>query len=94
MSIPSQLYVYIVSEEEHDDQAVIIEEGGYSNWAYIVLEGQVKVKKNTDKGLATIHTVKEGGIFGRDKPAEMHFRPTHDVRGCRRPGCRRFARFK
>jgi len=64
MSIPPEVYVYIVSEETYADKAAIVEEGGHGTWVYIVLEGQVKVKKKTPKGLATLYTLKEGEIFG------------------------------
>jgi len=64
MTIPTELYVYIVSEEDYADGTVIMGEGGHGNWAYIVLEGRVKQKKRTARGLVTISTLKKGGIFG------------------------------
>ena len=66
MNIPPDIYIYIVNEETYRDKAVIVEEGGHGNWVYIVLEGQVKVKKKTPKGQATIFTLKEGEIFGSE----------------------------
>lgn len=64
MTIDSEIYNYVVSEETHPDKSVIIKEGGHSNWVYLLLEGKVKVKKRTSKGMLTIDTLKEGDIFG------------------------------
>ncbi len=64
MTIDSEIYNYVVSEETHPDKSVIIKEGGHSNWVYLLLEGKVKVKKRTPKGFLTIDTLKEGDIFG------------------------------
>jgi len=64
MEIDSRLFRYIVNEESYSDKAVIIQEGSSGNWVYVVLEGKVKVKKKTPKGLLTITTLKEGTVFG------------------------------
>jgi CRP-like cAMP-binding protein len=64
MNIPPELYEIIVNEEYHEDKDVIIKEDAHGNWMYIILEGQVKVKKKTPSGLATIDTLKQGEIFG------------------------------
>ena len=64
MTVDSRLYKYIASQESFENKAAIIEEGGHGNWVYVVLEGQVKVKKKTPKGLLTVATLKEGAIFG------------------------------
>jgi CRP-like cAMP-binding protein len=62
--ITPEIYVFIVNEETFPDKAVIFEEGGHGTWAYIILEGKVKVTKNTPKGKATIFTLGKGEIIG------------------------------
>ena len=64
MKIPPELDAIIASEEEYADKDVIIKEDASGNWMYIILEGQVKVKKKTSSGLATINTFKQGEVFG------------------------------
>lgn len=64
MAINQLVYGYVANEENYPDKAVIIAEGAKGDWVYVVLEGQVKVKKTTPKGMVTIDTLKEGAIFG------------------------------
>jgi CRP/FNR family cyclic AMP-dependent transcriptional regulator len=64
MSIDPVIYEYMSSEVECPANQVIIEEGSKGDWVYVVLEGQVKVKKRTPKGMVVIDTLKEGDIFG------------------------------
>lgn len=64
MPVDQIIYGYVASEESYDDKAVVIEEGSKGKWLYVVLEGQVKVKKRTRKGPVTIETLKEGAIIG------------------------------
>lgn len=64
MAIDSLVYSYVVNEENYPDKAVIIEENTKGDWVYLVIEGQVKVKKNTPKGMITVDTLREGAIFG------------------------------
>ena len=64
MTIDNRIYNYVVNEEVHQDRSVIIQEGGHGNWAYLVLEGTVKLKKKTPKGLVTTETLGPGDIFG------------------------------
>lgn len=64
MSIVKLVFSYIASEETHQDKTVIIKEGSKGNWVYIILEGQVKVKKDSPKGMVTLYTLKKGDIFG------------------------------
>lgn len=64
MPIDPVVYEYIASEVECPANEVIIEEGSKGDWVYVVLEGQVKVKKRTPKGLIVIDTLSEGDIFG------------------------------
>jgi CRP-like cAMP-binding protein len=64
MPIDPVVYEYIASEVECPANEVIIEEGSKGDWVYVVLEGRVKVKKRTPKGLIVIDTLSEGDIFG------------------------------
>ena len=64
MSVNSFVYGYMVSEETYEANDYIIKEGSKGDWVYVILEGQVKVKKMTSKGMVTIDTLKEGEIFG------------------------------
>jgi len=64
MAIDQLLYVYVLSEEDYPANAVIVREGSKGEWIYIVLEGKVKIKKNTPKGMVTIGTFREGDIIG------------------------------
>ncbi len=64
MSVDSVFDPYIVDVRTYPDGEAIIEEGSRGSWIHIVLEGSVKVKKRTAKGMVTIDTLKEGEIFG------------------------------
>lgn len=64
MSIEQFIYAYVAKEENYKDTDIIFKEGTSGNWIYIVLEGRVKVKKTTPKGLLVIDILKEGDIFG------------------------------
>ena len=57
-------YSYVATEERYRPDAVIIEEGSTGKWVYGILEGQVQVRKKTDKGDLLIATLKEGAVFG------------------------------
>ncbi len=61
----SELLTYVVNEEYFPNNAVIYQEGkDFGKWAYVILEGRVKIKKKTAKGLLTINTLKKGSIVG------------------------------
>ena len=64
MALESFIYGYIVKEELFPDQARIIEEGKYGDWVYVVMEGRVKTKKRTSKGMLTINTLGQGSVIG------------------------------
>jgi CRP-like cAMP-binding protein len=64
MTIDPEAYNYIVNEEHFPDKAVIIKEGGHSSWIYMILEGKVKVKKKTPKGMLNLMTLKKGDTVG------------------------------
>ncbi len=64
MSVAAFLYEYLENEESYGDNEYIIKEGNTGDWMYMIIEGQVKVKKMTSNGAVTIDTLKKGDIFG------------------------------
>ena len=64
MAIDNIIYAYIVKEEVVQPNYTIIEEGAQGDWLFVVLEGKVKVKKRTQKGVITLYTLGEGAIVG------------------------------
>jgi CRP-like cAMP-binding protein len=64
MILETFIYGYIVREEVFPDQSKILEEGKYGDWIYIVMEGRVKTKRRTRKGMLTINTLGEGSVLG------------------------------
>jgi CRP-like cAMP-binding protein len=55
---------YVVEVRSYKSGDVIIEEGSFGSWIYVIQEGSVKVKKTTAKRMVTIDTLKEGEVFG------------------------------
>lgn len=55
---------YVVEVRTYKEGDVIIEEGSFGSWVFVIQEGSVKVKKTTAKRLVTIDTLKEGEVFG------------------------------
>jgi len=64
MAIDSIIYGYVVKEDVVQPNVTIVKEGAKGDWVYVVLEGKVKVKKRTPKGLITLYTLGEGAIVG------------------------------
>jgi len=64
MTIDQLVYAYVAEEEEYPDKTVVIEEGKKGDWVYLVLKGQLRVKKKTAKGTVTVYILKEGDIVG------------------------------
>ncbi len=64
MTIDTMIYGYMVDEHSYSDKQAIIEENSLGDWVYVVLEGQVRVKKQTKKGTVTLATLDEGAVFG------------------------------
>lgn len=64
MAIDKRIYSYVVKEETYPDKAVIVEEGSRGEWVFVILEGQVKLKKKVSNSVLTLGTLKEAGIFG------------------------------
>ena len=64
MAIDERIYAYVVKEETYPDKAVIVKEGSRGEWVFVILKGQVKVRKKVSNGVVTLGTLKEAGIFG------------------------------
>ncbi|MFH1980602.1 MAG: cyclic nucleotide-binding domain-containing protein [Pseudomonadota bacterium] len=64
MALDPRIYSYVKTEESYPDKGVIVKEGAHGDWIYVVLEGRVKVRKKTEKGMLTVATLKEGAVFG------------------------------
>jgi CRP-like cAMP-binding protein len=64
MSTDTVFDPYISEVKKYAGGDVIIEEGSFGSWIYVILEGSVKVKKTTAKRMVTIDTLKEGEVFG------------------------------
>ena len=54
----------IFIDETHPEGDVIIQEGSKNDWVYIILEGHVKLKKQTSRSQVTLGTLKEGAFLG------------------------------
>jgi len=64
MTVDQLIYAYVANEETYPDKTVVIEEGSKGDWVYLVLEGQLRVKKSTAKGKVNVYILKEGDILG------------------------------
>jgi len=64
MPVHPTVHGYVASEEFYPNGSVIIEEGTVGDWVYVILEGSVKVRKKTPKGLVTVDKLKDGDVFG------------------------------
>ncbi|RLB81138.1 MAG: hypothetical protein DRH15_06965, partial [Deltaproteobacteria bacterium] len=64
MTIEKVILGYVTHEENYGDKTEIIQQGSKGDWAFVILEGEVKVKKKTPKGWLTVDTLRQGDIFG------------------------------
>jgi len=64
MADSEKILPYVLSEENFPDKAFIVKEDGSGDWIYVILDGRVKIKKNTSKGMLTIDTLTEGDFIG------------------------------
>ena len=67
--------LYIRDEETHPEGSIIFEEGGFSDWVYVILEGEVKVIKNTPRGQVTVAKLGEGDFIGELEFLDMGKEP-------------------
>lgn len=64
MGLDPSVFGYITKEEEYKDKAFIIKEGSHGSWIYLILQGKVKVKKTSSRGMVVLATLTEGEVFG------------------------------
>jgi CRP-like cAMP-binding protein len=64
MPIDSSIAEYILREEIFEPDSIILREGKRGDWVFIVLEGRLKIKKRTSKGMITVDTLRQGAIVG------------------------------
>ena len=57
-------YMYVVDEEEFFEGSEIVTEGNYGNWMYVILEGQVEISKQTEKGPVKVLRLSDGAYVG------------------------------
>lgn len=57
-------YMYVIDQEKFRDGEMIVREGGHGNWIWVVLEGIVKVTKETPNGSLSIAKLGEGCFIG------------------------------
>jgi CRP-like cAMP-binding protein len=57
-------YMYVIDEEEFHDGEKIVTEGGHGNWIWVILEGSVKMTRETSHGPMTIARLGEGCFVG------------------------------
>ncbi|MBW2367027.1 MAG: cyclic nucleotide-binding domain-containing protein [Deltaproteobacteria bacterium] len=57
-------YLHIAAEETYRAGEIIVEEGKYGNWLWVILEGIVDIIKQTPQGPMTILTISEGAFIG------------------------------
>ncbi|MFH1350889.1 MAG: DUF4388 domain-containing protein [Pseudomonadota bacterium] len=57
-------YSLIIREEAFRDGERIVTEGSYGNWVWVILEGMVKITRETSKGPSTIVQLGEGSFIG------------------------------
>jgi CRP-like cAMP-binding protein len=57
-------YLYILEEEEFYEGKTIVKEGTHGKWIWVLLEGTVKISKETQRGPLTILHLGEGCYIG------------------------------
>jgi CRP-like cAMP-binding protein len=67
--------LYIRDEETYSDGEVIFQQGTFGDWVYLIIEGEVKVVRNTPKGDVTVATLREGDFIGELEFLDMGKEP-------------------
>ncbi|MCF8050453.1 MAG: cyclic nucleotide-binding domain-containing protein [Desulfobacterales bacterium] len=57
-------YMYVVDEEEFSAGQEIVKENSHGNWIWVVVQGLVQVRKETDRGPLELIRVAEGCFIG------------------------------
>jgi len=61
---PAIDYLYILEEEEFYEGKTIVKEGSHGKWIWVLLEGTVKISKETQRGPLTLLHLGEGCYIG------------------------------
>lgn len=61
---PAIDYLYILEEEEFYEGKTIVKEGTHGKWIWVLLEGTVKISKQTQRGPLTVLHLGEGCYIG------------------------------
>jgi hypothetical protein len=57
-------YTYLVGEEELRDGESVVSEGNFGNWIWVILEGQVEIRRNTANVPIILSRLGEGSFIG------------------------------
>jgi len=57
-------FLYVVDEEDFSDGRTVVNEGSHGKWLWVILDGMVKVTKETPKGPLTVSHIGEGCFIG------------------------------
>ncbi|MBF0227088.1 MAG: cyclic nucleotide-binding domain-containing protein [Desulfobacterales bacterium] len=57
-------YGYVADEEEYSDGMEIVQQGKHGKWLWVILEGNVKIVKQTPKGEVVILNLGTGSFIG------------------------------
>ena len=57
-------YMYVVDEESYAKDDLIVSQGNYGNWIWVILEGQANIVKHTDQGNFPVLRLGEGTFVG------------------------------
>jgi len=57
-------YMYVADEEDYSSGEIILQQGRYGNWLWVILAGTVEIRKETPKGPVTILKAERGAFIG------------------------------
>ncbi|MCP4683110.1 MAG: DUF4388 domain-containing protein [Desulfobacterales bacterium] len=57
-------YQYILDEQRFPDGQAVVEEGKYGNWIWVIMEGVVRVTRETSKGPMNLCSLGQGCFIG------------------------------
>ncbi|NLN39923.1 MAG: cyclic nucleotide-binding domain-containing protein [Smithella sp.] len=57
-------YLYVTGDYIYPDGAVIVKEGEYGKWLWVISEGTVKIVRETQRGFVTLARLGEGCFIG------------------------------
>ncbi|MBW2063776.1 MAG: cyclic nucleotide-binding domain-containing protein [Deltaproteobacteria bacterium] len=57
-------YLYVIEEEEYRDGEQIVKEGGFGKWIWVILEGKVRISRDTGKEPLAVAILGEGSFIG------------------------------